>query len=321
MDEDRARFIMHPERKSLQERVSELMEDEHSRAASWFVTSDAGLQIASVFEGDTVGGTLGRNFAWRTYFHGGPSDLARDARPPRVRHIDRTTFSAPYKSTSTNVWKVAISTPIIKDDRFLGVVGMSIELGNIINFQGNPQHAQFAVLVDNRPGDQQGTIMQHPLLHQLRKEHGVTPERFSEYRVKIKGEQLNNPEYRYHDPFGADEEGSDYDREWIVAASPVKLPQPRGDAEGVADDSNLLVLVQEDREAATAPTRELGKRLAAEAIWALGIVLVIIFALWFFVIRYANEWRDTRRAKLAPKKSKSAIAGQATIALRTETRK
>jgi hypothetical protein len=298
------------------------MEDEHSRAASWFVTSDAGLQIASVFEGDTVGGTLGRNFAWRTYFHGGPSDLARDARPPQVSHIQRTTFSAPYKSTSTNAWKVAISTPIMQDGDFLGVVGMSIELGNIINFQGNPQHAQFAVLVDNRPGDTQGTIMQHPLLKHLRTEHDITPERFSKYRVKIKGEQLNNPEYVYRDPFGEDEEGDDYDRDWIVAASPVKLPLAHGDdVTEVPEDSNLLILVQEDREAATAPTRELGKRLAAEAIWALGIVLVIIFSLWFFVIRNANEWRDTRRAKLAPKKSKSVIAGQPTLALRTETKK
>src|SRR5690606_17204869 len=106
MASDRDRFIQHPARGKLQRRIEELMADERKpRAASWFATSADGLQIASVFDGETIGGTIGRNFAWRTYFHGGESDLPRDARPPRVSHIRRTSLSAPYQSTGTKAWK------------------------------------------------------------------------------------------------------------------------------------------------------------------------------------------------------------------------
>lgn len=319
MDDDRSRFIKHPAREKLQKRIEELMEDDRQpRAASWFATSADGLQIASVFDGETIGGTLGRNFAWRTYFHGGPSDLPRDARPPQVPHINRTSLSSPYKSTGTNAWKVAVSTPILHDDQFLGVVAMSIELGNIIDFQGNPDHAQFAVLVDNRPGDQQGTILQHPLLEQLRERDGRPPDRFSEYRAELNG-HLNDPHYRYQDPLAADPEGSAYRGDWIVAGAPVRLPAARGATDNLDADSQLMVLVQEDWEAAAAPAHQLARRLAREGLWALAIVVVVVFALWFFVVRSASELVEPRTA--ANPRSKTEIAAMPTIALPTETKR
>lgn len=321
MNRDRDDFINHPARKKLQERIEKLMADDRQpRAASWFVTSADGLQIASVFEGETVSGTLGRNFAWRTYFHGGPSDLPRNARPPEVPHINRTSLSAPYKSTGTNAWKVAVSTPIMRDDQFLGVVAMSIELGNIIDFRGNTEHAQFAVLVDNRPGDQQGTVLQHPLLEKLREEHGRPPDRFSEYRA-IVTDDLASPDYRYHDPFGVDEEGAEYTGDWIAAAAPVRLPTSRGASATQEEYSQLMVLVQEDWEAAAAPSHQLARRLAREGLWALAIVAVVIFALWFFVIRNVSELNEGRRAARTTPQRKSDIGTLPTLGLPTETKR
>jgi serine/threonine protein kinase len=321
MASDRERFIHHPARGKLQRRVEELMADERKpRAASWFVTSADGLQIASVFDGETIGGTIGRNFAWRTYFHGGESDLPRDARPPRVAHIRRTSLSAPYQSTGTKAWKVAVSTPVFKDGRFLGVVAMSIELGNIIDFQGNAEHAQFAVLVDDRPGDQQGTILQHPLLHKMREEYGQVPERFNKYRVDITPE-FDNPKYRYHDPLAQDREGAAYEGDWIVAAAPVKLPIARGDTEGTTGASGLTVLVQEDWSAAAAPAHQLARRLAREGLWALGIVMVVIFSLWFFVVRNLGEWRESPVKPPRKKTPRRPLAGQPTMGMPTETKR
>jgi hypothetical protein len=321
MDDDRAHFIRHPARERLQRRIQELMADERKpRAASWFATSADGLQIASVFDGETIGGTIGRNFAWRTYFHGGASDLPRDQRPPRVPHISHTTLSAPYKSTGTNAWKVAVSTPIIKEDRFLGVVAMSIELGNIINFEGNRQHAQFAVLVDNRPGDLQGTVLQHPLLEEMRKRYGRPPDRFSEYKVNIR-EEFAQPHFRYRDPLGQDPEGQAYAGDWIVAASPVKLPLARGTSRSSDDESGLTVLVQEDMRAAAEPTHQLGQRLAREGLWALSIVAVVVFALWFFVVRNVGEFKDARSGTVPRRGPTSPAAGLPTVVLPTETKR
>ena len=231
-------------------------------------------------------------------------------------------MSAPYQSTGTKAWKVAVSTPVFKEGRFLGVVAMSIELGNIIDFQGNAEHAQFAVLVDDRPGDQQGTILQHPLLHKMREEHGQVPERFNKYRVDITP-AFDDPKYHYHDPLAQDAEGAAYAGNWIVAAAPVKLPIARGDGAGATGGSGLTVLVQEDLAAAAAPAHQLARRLAREGLWALGIVMVVIFALWFFVVRKLGEWRETpvKSSRTRTRSPPRPLAGQPTIGMPTETKR
>jgi hypothetical protein len=233
----------------------------------------------------------------------------------------QTTLSAPYKSTSTKAWKVAVSTPIFKESggekRFLGVVAMSIELGNIINFQGNSDHAQFAVLIDNRPGEQQGSILQHPLLAMLRTDGKIPPDNVVEQRVDVTKE-FDDANFRYRDPMGNEPEGEDFRGDWIVATAPVELPS--ADGMGVID-SGLLVLLQEDFEAAAAPSHLLAQRLAREGTWALAIVLVVIFALWFFVVRAGRESCAQPIAGRRSRASKSALAALPTMGMPTETKK
>lgn len=319
MEDERARFIAHPARQMLQERIEKLMGAERKpRAASWFVTSADGLQLASVFEGEVLSRTIGRNFAWRTYFHGGASDLPRDQRPPQVPHITHTRLSAVYQSTGTRAWKVAISTPIFQEERFLGVVAMSIEMGNIIDFQGNREHAQFAVLVDNRPGRYQGAILQHPLLAELRKKYDPLPDRFSDYRVEFETD-FNDPNFRYRDPLGDDPEGEKYRGEWIVAKAPVLLPVARGNGAS-GEESGLVVLVQEDLAAAAGPTHQLARRLAREGVWALVIVLVAVVTLWLIVVMVVSETHDLLIGKPTPRKHPT-LAEAPTMARPTETKR
>jgi hypothetical protein len=327
MDDERLRFIDHPARKErLQKRIEALMDDERKpRAASWFVTSADGLQIASVFDGNVKESSLGKNFAWRTYFHGGAEDLPEERRPPEVGHISETRVSALYKSSATNAWKVAISTPIVRDGEFLGIVGMSIEMGNIINFQGTAEHQQFAVLVDDRAGEYRGALLQHPLLERIRKEQGRIPDAFSEYKVTL-SEDFEDPHFRYRDPLAEDAAGAEYDRAWIVAAAPVMLPVTRGNGHATAEDAppktGLVVLVQEDAEAAAAPAHQLAQRLAGDALWALGIVGVVIFSLWFFVVRSLSEGKAPPPGKRPPPRGENTpLAGVETIAAGTEQRK
>ena len=79
-----------------------------------------------------------------------------------------------------------------------------------------------------------------------------------------------------------------------------------------------MVLVQEDWQAAAEPTHQLARRLAREALWALSIVAVVVFALWFFVVRTAGELLDARKTS---HQSKSPIAALPTLGMPTETRR
>ena len=74
----RVQFSNDPARLALERRVQELLQDpDEPDVASWFVTDSQGLQMARAPEEDTVG----RNFSWRTYFHGGFEDYPQSWRP------------------------------------------------------------------------------------------------------------------------------------------------------------------------------------------------------------------------------------------------
>jgi hypothetical protein len=51
----------------------------------------------------------------------------------------------------------------------------------------------------------------------------------------------------------------------------------------------LAVLVQEAKDAATAPVRQLGNRLVFEGLFALAGILIVVFLLWYFVLRVLGE--------------------------------
>ena len=46
---------------------------EDEEVASWFFCDAQGLSVVRVPESRTIG----KNFAWRSYFHGGPRDIGR----------------------------------------------------------------------------------------------------------------------------------------------------------------------------------------------------------------------------------------------------
>jgi hypothetical protein len=140
------------------------------RFASIFLTDRYGTQIAAAFDDDSPGDSIGENRAFRTYFHGGPSDVPP---LPRVqlngKHIERTHLSGVFQSTTQKTWKVAISTPIFREadggKQFEGILALTVHLGDFeVSQSAMPSSRdRFAVLVDGRAGDEQGTILQHPL--------------------------------------------------------------------------------------------------------------------------------------------------------------
>jgi hypothetical protein len=302
--------------------------DKHApRFASVFIVDRYGTQIAAAHDEDVQSQSIGKNFAHRTYFHGGPVELPQFPRPQEnARHITATHLSNVFKSTTTKKWKVAVATPIyrerLREDlspseerEFMGVLVMTVNLGDFEFFRTtmSPEHNQFAVLVDGRPGDDTGTILQHPLFDGLLAERRSLPEEFREPKFRVPADLLNGQGRQYDDPLGQYRDSKnlarEYDRRWVAATSQVRSPAA---ANGNAD-SGLVVLVQSDYEAVVRPARQLGNQFIRNNLWMLAVVITVSLSLWYIVVRLFHESHRTPRAAARPAAESEPLHGLPTL--------
>jgi len=194
----------------------------------------------------------------------------------------------------------------MKDDKFLGMVGITVEMGSftksfLAGDSGNQTGERHTVLVGGRA--KLGVILQHPLFDKVSKEQ-LREFSDGQYHVSLDkgfGIQGNGGTHTtYRDPLGDAPGGEEFDRQWIAATVPVSIDRGRRGANGNGHniDTGLIVLVQEDYDAAIEPIHKLGERLVREGVIALTIVIVVIFSLWFFVVRILGRDRaaSTRAA-------------------------
>ena len=285
----RVTFRQAAARQELQHRVDQLLHDSHlPRVASWFVCDAHGTHIAGAFN-RPISPTVGNNFAYRTYCHGGLRDLAdHRARPLPNQHVQHTQLSSPLRSTATNTLKIAVSTPLYRpgqDGEFLGILTLTVEVGDFLNFAATD--TQLAVLIDGRDDDFAGAILYHPLFTKVFAKYGRLPDRFSGYRVPL--DQLASSDQAYHDPLGADPLGTEYARTWIATPADVVMPLQATGSAARAMRTGLVVLIQEDKEAAMRPVMALGRRLLREGGFAIIGILIVVVLLWFFVLQVVGE--------------------------------
>ncbi len=294
----RKQLLEHPLQKKLQARLVKERNSEGPReSASWFVDGPGGLQVAR----DPLSATLGRNYAWRTYFTGEPDDRPRTWRPPPSVHLTTTHISAPFLSQATGHWVVTISTPVFgldKPARFLGIVALTVELGAFDELRGTGDGAErfdHLVLVDRRPGEKQWLILQHPLLDKLRRD-GEIPERLSEIRLTAAGVPDDDKTRRnYRDPLAQDVAGGEYNRRWLADAVPV-LVQGAGSRE--AEDTGLLVIVQQPYDLAIGNALiDLRRSLTTISLLALVVITAVLMLLWGYVVRRFNRTAAARAAR------------------------
>ncbi len=250
------------------------------KVASWFFTDARGLQLVRVPSNRV---NIGSNFGWRTYFHGGPTEHAPDWRPGPNDHVQQTQLSAMFQSTSSNLWVIGISTPIYRNQEFLGVLALTVEVGQFADLRGSGRNREFAVLVDGRPSNT-GVIVQHELFSKLLEQNrGAFLRRFREYRVPI--HDLPVTEDKYHDPFAQDPLGADYRGDWLAAKVPVTV---RG------DDTGLFVIVQERYDQAIGEALSPLKAVAINrSLLGVTAMIVIVSGLWAYVLHTLNQSTPT----------------------------
>ena len=285
------------------------------------VTDRHGTQLASAFDDQSVSLSIGRNWAHRTYFHGGPEELPPLDRPPEnPTHIVRTHLSAVFFSSSQKTWKVAISTPIYRDkggDRqFEGILVLTVDLGDFYVSAAATKHdrQQFLVLVDGRAGVDQGIILHHPLFQELAARGKSVPQELlkPQYRVPsslIRGEGQTN----YRDPLGqlhdANSLAHDYDRRWLAASAHVLPPIEAGEH----SESGLVVMVQSDYQSVVHPARQLGQQFIRNSFWMFVVMLTVSLSLWYIVVRMFREPRAGLHRPATPVPESTPMHGITTL--------
>lgn len=288
----RTQFLDHPARGILLDQLKSRLQVyldqlaiaplKRPKLASLFVLDSRGTMLAVAYANpQRASRSAGNNYCWRTYYHGGPRDLARQLRPTEVAPIRETHLSAAFKSTTTQRWKVAISTPVLSqhegEERLLGVMAITVDLGDFVTLRSESLGNQKAVFLDGRDG----AVLQHPDMRQLNQEGAEET-----FRVQPDDlERLRQPGARlYVDPVAQALSTAEEDQRWIASAQSVKLPGTSD--QGESNNSPLIVLVQENYAAATDPVNALGQRLTVEG----GIALVVLL-----LICLGTGWAISRR--------------------------
>ena len=270
------------------------VESKTPRLASMFVTDASGTIFGIAYDPPVSreANSSGRNYAYRTYFHGGEDDLSKDTEIESIKPLSDMHLSAAFQSTATGLWKVAISAPIFlgeetSSDEPDAVFVITINLGDFELLQGTNQ---VAVLIDAR----EGTVLQHPFL-ETRSRSGMP------FRDELKVDQEDLEEllrvqdvtYDYHDPVaavGPDEDARQYAGNWIAALQAVALPstKPLGSS-SVDREAGLMVLVQYQLRAVEEPVDVMRRDLLWEGAAALGSILIVSATLWFLVHRVRQD--------------------------------
>ena len=307
LDPVRQRLIADSLRQQLQGPLQQYLNDpQMPAAASWFFCDFTGTQIASEFRSRNPSNTIGKNFAWRSYFTGRPRtaqiigpdgeisfDIESD--PARREHIEGPNLSAIFQSKATNAWKIAVSAPVMHEGRFVGIAAVTADVGSLVRFRNASD--QYVMIVDGRQeGDDQGTVLEHPLLRTFTTRGEPLPASLSTRRVDPvvldameSGDTGLNP---FRDPMADDPLGSAWDREQIAAWADVQ--RSSGDPTDPArmTMTGLKVIAVADRTAAMLPAHNLGQRLAWLGTLALLFFVLVSGGLLFFVIRSFRHRTD-----------------------------
>jgi hypothetical protein len=249
-----------------------------------YVTDAHGTIISIAYDAEVAraDNSAGRNYSWRTYFHGGQDDLPRDTPISSIHILMDAHLSAPFRSTATYLWKVAVSRPVFLNADNLpdAVFVVTLNLGDFQLPESEEGADQVAVLVDARQGDTRGVVLQHPLMDTRASEQMYKVPR------KLMDQLISESDVDYSDPMAEAEGGDPYGGPWIAAMQPVSLPDEDGNGPAAeSQQTDLMVLVQYRLAKVFAPVGKMTTDLLWNGVVVVVSILVVTFALWYFVRR------------------------------------
>jgi hypothetical protein len=301
------RYRAHPTRRALdtyfRERLDLRLEQARRdpkapRFGSIFALDAQGTHLAAAYADRDQTRAVGRYYAWRSYFHGGPQDLPGDTPRDRITPIGEPHLSAVFRSTTTRGWRVGATIPLYETPGpvFLGVLVLSVDVGDF-DFLANagtdeqPAGDRFAVLVDARAGQGSGRILYHPYFADGRSADPADPARAHPLiDARLLERMTHDWRLAYRDPLGLAPGGAAYGGTWIAAAQQIVLPS--GKTPEPAGAPGLMVLVQERADGATGPVEHMGRRLVTDGLLAVLAIAVTVAGLWFFAL--GGRWRRAR---------------------------
>lgn len=240
---------------------------------SWFLCATDGTQVARV----PAGTSIGKSYAHRDYFHGGGNaapesaanegtgDSDEETLPPHITGVHR---SKVYVSTSTNSLKVALTRPVWSQTevnpnrKFLGILGVSVSLGEFRELQTGLGSEQLVLVVDTGANaindkDYRGLLLHHP---DLAEKKGDTPptvdakllNEMTTIRDAAAREALENPEEIDHWQAGILQDFVDplnpkalENEHWISAFAPIVV---RGRPINVADTGWGVIVAEREQD-------------------------------------------------------------------------
>ncbi len=252
---------------AFQNQLLQIKESYHVAAGtpdSWFLCNASGLQMARV----PAGTSIGKSYSHRDYFHGGLDEGAGD--DSAIPHIVDVHRSKVYVSSSTGALKVALTRPVWSQSdvnpnrKFLGILGMSVSLGEFKELQTGLGNDQLVLVVDtdrNTLGDQsfEGLLLHHPELS--KRDSGELPavvepavvEEMMKIRDTARSDFLEHPTEANRWTAGILSEFSDplnsaklRNQHWIAAYAPIVI---RGRPVNIADTGwGVIVAEREDND-------------------------------------------------------------------------
>jgi len=265
---------------------------------SWFLTDAQGNQLwRRQFSEETVG----RNFAWRDYFHGKNIEYDPDEVPQGITPITDRHVSIAFRSEATGLFMVALSVPVRDSSgEVIGVFARTAHLGDLQERLGQRFKSsdggsirRVISLIDSR----EWRILDHPALSDLQSSSDTTTEeltailptldldRETQQLIRLQSQATQSGEVRlqsYRDPVSSlsASVATEYGGEWIAALAPVQGVQ-----------SPWMVIVQEDKAEALAPIGDMSADATRQAIIGIGTALTLLTIIWGFVWKALNPSR------------------------------
>ncbi|QDU81303.1 Serine/threonine-protein kinase PrkC [Polystyrenella longa] len=264
---------------------------------SWFITDVRGKQVWRSPDGKYIG----RNYAWRDYFHGLGRDFIENSdehNPDKIQPISEPHISIPFKSTETQRYMLAITVPVINADKeTIGVLARTTQLGNLLekyekhlDTQHDPQlNVDRTIALYERTS---GVVLDHPVLSSpnipkslLATEFIVAPDVQSKFQELGTDSDLSRREaereMHFRDPM-APSKPEQFEGEWLAAFA-------------LVPNANWVAVVQEQREAALEPVDDMRNGLVKRGTIALLVAASLIGMFWYFLRRMVRDRRESKR--------------------------